>query len=115
MRAAAAFYAVGVSRHSIYLSRRSSLPYPRERTNVDAARLWSAAKYTHPALADGRIDWDRALVDAMPGLRAAGDLPASRDAVARLMAPLADPSLRIHTGSAAELLRWPAGGADVEW
>lgn len=82
---------------------------------IEAARLWSTAKYTHPALADGRIDWDRALVDAMPALLAAQDMPAKRDAVASLMAPLADPSLRIHTDRAPDLLRWPTDVPDVEW
>jgi hypothetical protein len=82
---------------------------------VDAARLWSAAKYTHPALADGRVDWDRALVDAMPGMLAARDLSASQVALARLMAPLADPSLRVHAGGDPDLLRWPADGQDVAW
>ncbi|SHG60852.1 S41 family peptidase [Massilia sp. CF038] len=82
---------------------------------VDTARLWSTVKYTHPALADGRIDWDQALVDAMPALAGADDLPASTAAVARLMAPLGDASLRIHAAEVPALLNWPAGRPDVEW
>ena len=42
---------------------------------VSLARLWSAARATHPALADDRIDWDRALVAALPQLRDEYDEP----------------------------------------
>lgn len=81
----------------------------------DTARLWSAAKYTHPQLADGRIDWDKALVAAMPALLAAHSRSGTTRAVAALMAPLNDPSLRIHAGDAPELVRRPAGTPELEW
>lgn len=81
----------------------------------DAARLWSAAKYTHPQLADGRIDWDRALVEAMPALLAAHSRGDTGSAVATLMAPLKDPSLRMHAGAAPELVRWQAGSPELAW
>ena len=81
----------------------------------DTARLWSAAKYTHPQLADGRIDWDQALVAAIPALLAAHSRSDTTRAVATLLAPLKDPSLRMHAGDAPELVHWPAGSPGLEW
>jgi len=34
-------------------------------------RVWAAAKYAHPAMMTGKIDWDGALVRAIPAVRAA--------------------------------------------
>jgi C-terminal processing protease CtpA/Prc len=41
-------------------------------------RVWSSAKYFHPALATGAIDWDSALVAAIPRVRNALRDPATR-------------------------------------
>lgn len=81
---------------------------------VSLARLWSAARATHPALADDRIDWDRALVAALPQLRDEYDEPSLRLAITTLMAPLHDEALRIGAEAPA-YVRWPADGDVLEW
>jgi C-terminal processing protease CtpA/Prc len=81
---------------------------------VALARLWSEARATHPALADGAIDWDRALVDALPQLQGEDGEASLRAAATTLMAPLHDGALRIGVPSQA-FVRWPADGAVLEW
>lgn len=78
------------------------------------ARLWSEARATHPALADGAIDWDRALVAALPQLQGKDSEASLLGAARTLMAPLHDAALRIGLPS-QEFVRWPADGAVVEW
>ncbi|MGK5038378.1 S41 family peptidase [Janthinobacterium sp. LB3P118] len=82
--------------------------------SVALARLWSAARATHPALADDRVDWDRALVAALPQLRDEDDAASLRLAIATLMAPLHDDALRIGAEAPA-YVRWPADGDVLEW
>src|SRR5215831_7980855 len=38
---------------------------------ADAGRLWGYIKFVHPALAYRDIDWDQALIRALPAIRAA--------------------------------------------
>lgn len=45
---------------------------PRERL-ATAAQVWGLAKYRHPEVTACRRAWDRALVDALPGIEAAED------------------------------------------
>jgi len=78
------------------------------------ARLWSEARATHPALADGAIDWDRALVSALPQLQGKDSEASLRGAATTMMAPLHDGALRIGVPS-QEFVRWPADGAVLEW
>src|SRR5450830_577998 len=78
------------------------------------ARLWSEARATHPALADGAIDWDRALVSALPQLQGKDSGASLRGAATTMMAPLHDGALRIGVPS-QEFVRWPADGAVLEW
>lgn len=81
-----------------------------------AARLWSQVRATHPALADGTLDWDRALVDVLPAIRAATDDAQLAAALRRMMAPLGDAALRIGAPrDDDDWVRWPAGGELVEW
>lgn len=78
------------------------------------ARLWSEARATHPALADGAIDWDRALVSVLPQLQGRDSEASLRGAATMMMAPLHDGALRIGVPS-REFVRWPADGAVLEW
>lgn len=78
------------------------------------AKLWSDVRWTHPALADDSIDWDRALVDALPDIDAAADDAALAQAIGRLMAPLHDPQLRIGTAEVRRVA-WPDHGELIEW
>lgn len=71
-------------------------------------RVWAAAKYTHPAMMTSKIDWDGALVRAIPTVRAAAtpaQLAASIDA---MLKELGDPVTRVtspHTAAAKRDLR----------
>jgi C-terminal processing protease CtpA/Prc len=61
------------------------------------ARVWAAAKYTHPAFLMRAVDWDGALVRAIPAVRAAatpGELAAAIDA---MLKELGDPVTRVVT------------------
>ncbi|MBI4911369.1 MAG: hypothetical protein HY823_01405 [Acidobacteria bacterium] len=70
-------------------------PEVRAQRLAEAARLWARVKWVHPALAQGRIDWDKALLEAMPDLAEAQNDAARKAALHKLMAPLGDPALRI--------------------
>lgn len=65
-------------------------PPPHTKRIADAARLWSRLQWVHPALADDRIDWDRALLDALPAIAAADTDAAKVEALRLLIAPLND-------------------------
>ena len=85
-----------------------------EHDMLALARLWSEVRATHPALADGRVDWDRALVAALPQVKGEDNQASLRAAAATLMAPLHDAGLRIGPPPSA-FVRWPADGAVLEW
>lgn len=63
------------------------------------ARVWSAVKYFHPALAYRELDWDRALVEAIPKVRAAGTPQEYGAAVNQMLAVLGDESTRAEVGA----------------
>lgn len=88
--------------------------YAGEGDVLALARLWSEVRAIHPALADGSVDWDRALVEALPALQGADNDASLRRAAATLMAPLHDSSLRIAEDDAT-FVRWPADGPVLEW
>jgi CubicO group peptidase (beta-lactamase class C family)/C-terminal processing protease CtpA/Prc len=59
------------------------------------ARVWGVAKYFHPALAGPTIDWDAALVDAIPEVKAAQTDGEHARAVQRMLSRLGDPLTRV--------------------
>lgn len=59
-------------------------------------RLWVAIKYFHPWLAYRPIDWDAALVGAVPRVSAATDPAAYAAAVRDMLATLGDPVTRLQ-------------------
>ena len=59
------------------------------------ARVWGRVKYVHPAMATSRIDWDAALVRAIPAVQNAGSDQAYRRAIASMLAELHDPVTRV--------------------
>ncbi len=95
---------------------------PNDRL-LNVARLWVTVKYFHPYLAyKQEIDWDRALVDALPRLIAAKTRDEYAGAVAALLAPLHDdetgvaginwaPSAAPHSGGQR---RWIHSGLPAE-
>jgi hypothetical protein len=55
------------------------------------ARVWGFLEYHHPGLASGEVDWDRALLDAIPAARSAQTRPAHREVLAALLAHAGPP------------------------
>ncbi|HEX9161004.1 MAG TPA: S41 family peptidase [Thermoanaerobaculia bacterium] len=73
-----------------------------ETENLTAlARVWAAAKFLDPALATSDIDWDGALLRAIPKARAARTDADLADAVGAMLAELHDPASRIVKSAAA--------------
>ena len=66
-----------------------SLPPETDRL-VSTGRLWITVKYFHPYLAYRDLDWDQALVDALPKIRAAGTMAEYEAAVRSMMHCLED-------------------------
>ena len=91
------------------------LPSPRIQRLVEASRLWGRMKWVHPALADGRIDWDKALLDALPDIAAADQEAAYASALQKMLAHLGDDALRIGPALKG---KWVEASKDlplVEW
>ena len=65
------------------------------------AALWGEVRYFHPTLATREIDWDRALVDAIPRVEAAGDTTQYRAAIEQMLGVLADPATQVITAAPA--------------
>ncbi len=59
-------------------------------------RLWATVKVFHPYLLSRRIDWDSALVAAIPQVNGAGTGMAYRATVERMLSALGDPATRIE-------------------
>jgi C-terminal processing protease CtpA/Prc len=72
------------------------------------AKLWITVKYFHPYLAYQDIDWDKALVEALPTIRAAKSPDEYAKATQQMLAALDDPETHM-LGAASE--RAAAGAA----
>lgn len=59
------------------------------------ARIWAHVKYVHPAMATSHVDWDAALLRAIPAVEAARSDAEHRRAVEGLLAELGDPATRL--------------------
>ncbi|MCL6546504.1 MAG: hypothetical protein K6T61_14875, partial [Bryobacteraceae bacterium] len=93
MRRLAAWVALTVS----LLGPAGGAPAADLRTERLAAlgKLWAAAKYFHPALARPEIDWDQALLTALPHAASARSREEYADAVSAMLAALQDPATRV--------------------
>jgi hypothetical protein len=74
--------------------------FPQESLRLDrlvaVAKLWVAVKYFHPSLAyRDDIDWDAALVKAIPKVNAATNWADYSVAVAAMLSQLGDPATRV--------------------
>lgn len=65
-------------------------------------RLWGTIKFFHPWLAYRDIDWDRALIDAIPRVDAAQNPEQYRGAIAALLGALGDPLTRVSEPDSVE-------------
>jgi C-terminal processing protease CtpA/Prc len=70
------------------------LPDQTERV-MGLGRVWAKAKFFHPYLAYKALDWDAALVAAIPKAEAATTVAEYRAAVQGMLAALGDPVTRI--------------------
>ena len=73
------------------LSSSCLAQFPSENERLmAAARLWVTIEYFHPYLAYRDIDWDNALVSAIPGIRASTNTAEYRAAVSGMLEQLHD-------------------------
>jgi hypothetical protein len=70
-------------------------PEPRTARLARAMKLWGAVRWHHPWLLTRTLDWDAALVRALPRVAAAEAASAEREALAALLAELGDPATRL--------------------
>lgn len=62
---------------------------------ITLCKLWGTVKLFHPYLAYRPIDWDAALVTAIPTVKSAKDGAAFAEAVATMLAALDDPATQV--------------------
>ncbi len=67
----------------------------RSERLVNLCKVWGTVRYLHPYLAYKDIDWDAALLDALPRVEAAKDEPAYRAALQGMLDRLGDPKTRV--------------------
>ena len=84
-------------------SRR--LPPPRPPVDARTARvvklcaLWGEVRYLHPWVVEGRVDWDAALVAALPAALAAQTDDDAAAAARTMLEALHDPATRVDRAS----------------
>jgi hypothetical protein len=59
---------------------------------IATGKLWGTVKYFHPYLAYRNIDWDKALVDALPKIRSANTGAEYAAALESMLDALGDPA-----------------------
>jgi hypothetical protein len=62
---------------------------------VSLCKVWGTVRYLHPYLAHKEIDWDAALIAALPKVEAAKDDNELRAAVRAMLDRLGDPGTRV--------------------
>ena len=78
-------------------------------------RLWGAVKYFHPALVSRPVDWDSALVAAIPRVRAATSRAEFVAAVDTMLAALGDPLTHVVHPAAPEARLASAKKTRFDW
>jgi C-terminal processing protease CtpA/Prc len=85
---------------SVATHAQVSPPVNQEREKVRIGRLaglakvWGAVKYFHPYLAYREIDWDKALIEAIPRVNAAATPKEYEAAINSMLAVLGDKTMR---------------------
>ena len=104
--------ALGLVAATASAAESASAPFPsREERLVRLGRLWGQVRYRHPSLAYKDINWDAALVTAIPKVEAAKDRAAYAAAVQEMLEELRDPATRVQR--AEELKEGSAKAAKV--
>jgi C-terminal processing protease CtpA/Prc len=78
-------------------------------------RVWGAIKYFHPALVSKPIDWDSALVAAIPRVRAAKSRADFAAAIDTMLAALGDPLTRVVKPPAPSPRLASAKKTHIDW
>ncbi len=91
-----------------FLAAAEPVKTPENDRLIQAARLWTTVKYFHPYLASRAIDWDKALIDALPRIRAAQSNDEYAAALQSLLDPVHGVILRATEGSASAASDAPA-------
>ena len=81
------------------LTFAQTLPVESDRL-LATGKLWVTVKYFHPYLAYRDIDWDKALVDALPKVRSASTPAEYTAAIESMLAVLKDPATRVGAAAA---------------
>jgi len=77
-----------------------NLPGEQDRL-LATGKLWVTVKYFHPYLAYRDIDWDKALVDALPKVRSAATPAEYHAAIQSMLEVLKDPATHVGLSTAA--------------
>jgi C-terminal processing protease CtpA/Prc len=80
---------------------------------VSLCKVWGTVRYLHPYLAYKDIDWDAALVEALPKAEAAKDDDEFRAAVQAMLDRLGDPATRVAR-TVAQPADQPSSGGNEE-
>jgi C-terminal processing protease CtpA/Prc len=81
---------------------------------ANVCKVWGAVRYLHPYVACKDIDWDAALVKALPKIRAAGSADEYAAAVQGMLDALQDPVTRIMpTATSAKGPGLPPGDKEI--
>ena len=78
------------------LAQPSGIQQPDVDRLTRVAKLWGTVRYLHPYLAYREIDWDGALVRALPAIRSARTPQEYAAAVQRMLDALGDPATRVE-------------------
>jgi C-terminal processing protease CtpA/Prc len=80
-------------------------PTPADDARIDRiaklCKVWGTVSYLHPYLAYKEIDWDAALIKALPKVRAAKDTAEFAQSVQEMLNALGDPATRVIRKPAA--------------
>ena len=81
------------------LTFAQTVPVEADRL-LATGKLWVTVKYFHPYLAYRDIDWDKALVDALPKVRSAATPAEYTAAIQSMLDALKDPATHVGTSAA---------------
>ena len=81
---------------------------------VGLCKVWGTVRYLHPYLAYKDIDWDAALIEALPKVEAAKDESEYRSAVQAMLDRLGDPTTRVTSKTPQSPEDRPSGNGKEE-
>ncbi len=106
------FLAVVLTSSAVTL--RAAVNEQTARRLAAAGRIWSTIHYFHPWLAYKDLDWNRALVEAVPQLLSCEADAQCEAAIAGMLSQLGDPATTLERRTAAPAQSTPAGFVSAE-